>query len=75
MWGKRMKLIRKIIDIIVPVSRRDMAEIVNILDGLTIANGQQAEMLANLVRQTMELQKKKVVTQEKEKIEYDEAFQ
>jgi len=54
-----MKILRKIIEVIVPVSRRDMVEMVNILDGLVIANGQQAEMLASLVNQISGLQMKK----------------
>jgi len=72
-----MKILRKIIKVIVPVSRRDMIEMVNILDGLVIANGQQAEMLASLVNQISGLQMKKAEKQveEDKKVEYDEAFQ
>ena len=69
-----MKLLRKIIDTIIPVSRRDMAEIVNVLDGMTVAIGQQAEMLASLVNQVSELQMKKAEIQGKEKVN-DPSFQ
>ena len=72
-----MKILRKIIETIIPVSRRDMVEIVNVLDGLKVANGQQAEMLASLVNQVSGLQMVKAEKQEQKdkKIEYDEAFQ
>ena len=72
-----MKILKKIIEAIVPVSRRDIAEIVNVLDGLTVANGQQAEMLANLINQVSGLQMVKAEKEEQKdkKIEYDEAFQ
>ena len=86
-----MKILRKIIEANAPVSaqamakmvsasiksERDIAEMAKVLDGLKIANGQQAEMLASLVNQVSGLQMVKAEKQEKgkEKIEYDEAFQ
>jgi hypothetical protein len=86
-----MKILRKIIEANAPVSaqamakmvsasiksERDIAEMAKVLDGLKIANGQQAEMLASLVNQISGLQMKKAEKQVEEdnKVEYDEAFQ
>jgi len=58
-------------------SKRDMVEMVKVMDGLKVANGQQAEMLASLVNQVSGLQMKKAEKQvaEDKKVEYDEAFQ
>jgi len=94
-----MKILRKIIEAIVPVStqdiaglqsdilkiadtvyksKRDMVEMVKVMDGLKVANGQQAEMFASLANQVSGLQMKKAekqVEEEDNKVEYDEAFQ
>ena len=86
-----MKILKKIIEANAPVSaqamakmvsaaiksERDIAEMAKVLDGLKIANGQQAEMLASLVNQISGLQMKKAEqqTEEDKKVEYDEAFQ
>ena len=86
-----MKILKKIIEANAPVSaqamakmvsasiksERDIAEMAKVLDGLKIANGQQAEMLASLVNQISGLQMKKAEKQveEEKKVEYDEAFQ
>lgn len=86
-----MKILRKIIEANAPVSaqamakmvsasiksERDIAEMAKVLDGLKIANGQQAKMLASLVNQISGLQMKKAEKQVEEdnKVEYDEAFQ
>ena len=86
-----MKILRKIIEANAPVSAQAMAKMVSasiklerdivamakVIDGLKIANGQQAEMLASLVNQISGMQMKKAEQQveEDKKVEYDEAFQ
>ena len=75
-----MGILQKIYDTIVPVSWKNFnlftEAISESLDGMTIAIEQQSEMIANLVNQVMELQKKKDnIQQEKEEETNDPSFQ
>jgi len=59
-----MNILKKIIDAIVPVSRREfglcMAEMADVIDGLKIAGDQQAQMISSLINQISEMQVGKV---------------
>ena len=59
-----MSILKKIIDAIVPVSRREfglcMAEMADVIDGLKIAGDQQAQMISSLIKQISEMQAGKV---------------
>ena len=74
------RLLRKIYNIIVPVSWKDFNQFAEAmaesLDGMTIATEQQAEMLASLVNQVSGLQMVKAEKEEKkdEDTQNDVAF-
>ena len=55
-----MNILRKIIDVIMPVSRREfdscVADIIEVLNGMTLSSSQQAQMLSGLINQVSGLQ-------------------
>ena len=75
------KLLRKICNTIVPVSRKNfnlsMEAMTESLNGMKISTEQQSEMISNLITQIRGLQMVKAEKEEKSQkdIEYDEAFQ
>ena len=75
------KLLKKIYNAVVPVSRKDFGECMTnvtiVLDGMRVSNTQQAEIITNLVNQVSGLQMVKAEkdAEKNKEIEYDEAFQ
>ncbi len=73
----KMKIFKKKIEFVSKEEHKKvMDNITIILNGMTVASNQQAQMLASLANQmSMITKSQKPQEKEEEKVEYDEAFQ